>query len=173
MNLSLANDGIYFINTYSKGNTTLGRSLSNFAHSPFTHPKLGSFQSIEGAWYYIITGKLHEQLRNIHGSKAKIEGRKLIPESWANEEPVDLSDRFKKLIIECIQCKLRENTDILLALISNDLPLEHFYVNDEIITNKKQFKWALNEMERIRKVTQEWYIKKHGQLPNVPLQFIK
>jgi hypothetical protein len=171
MNLIAANDGYQFINTYSKSKTTLGRALSNFAHSPFTHPKLGSFQSIEGAWYYLFTGKLHDELRLLHGARAKIEGRKKIPPEWA-EENIELSDRFKKQIIECIQCKLRQNRDILMALISTDLPLEHFYVYDEIISNKKQYAWALVEMDRIRKITQKWYVEKYGQLPNIPIRFI-
>lgn len=35
------NDGITHINLYSKSRTVLGRQLSNFAHSPFKHPKYG------------------------------------------------------------------------------------------------------------------------------------
>lgn len=40
-------DGIDHINIYSKGKTTLGRMLSNFACTPFTHPEDGKFASIE------------------------------------------------------------------------------------------------------------------------------
>jgi hypothetical protein len=171
MNLIASNDGIEFINTYSKGKTTLSRDLSNFANSPFTHPKLGYFQSVEAAWYYIYTGCLHDNLRKIHGSKAKIEGRKKIPPEWKNEV-IQLTDEFKEKILECIQCKLRQNKHILMALIATDLPLVHFYANGNRIQNKPEYNWALIEMDRIRKVTQKWYIQKYGALPNIPLVFI-
>ena len=53
------NDGIDHINTYSKGKTELGKLLTNFAHTPFVHPKYGEFQSVEGFWYFKKTGYSH------------------------------------------------------------------------------------------------------------------
>jgi hypothetical protein len=171
MTLISANDGVTFINVYSKSTNTLGRDLSNFANTPFTHPQLGYFQSIEAAWYYLFTGKLHEKLRYLHGAKAKIEGRKKIPPEW-KEIDIELSDIFKQQILECIQCKLKEHTDILLKLISTDLPLEHFYVYSDVIYNMKEYHWLLDEINRIRSLTKPWYIKKYGDLPTIELKFI-
>jgi len=167
--LNILNDGILFINVYSKGQTTLGQNLSNFAHTPFTHPSLGNFNSIEGAFYYFLTGKIHEQLRLLSGGAAKKEGRRVIPKEWL-EESTPISDRFKQFILECIQCKLRTHKQILMQLISTDLPLEHFYVQGEHIVNKEEYRWILDEIDRIRTVTKEWYINKYGALPNIPLK---
>jgi hypothetical protein len=55
-------DGIDHINIYSRGKTEVGRQLSNFAHTPFTHKDYGYFNSVEGLWYYLITGCKHENL---------------------------------------------------------------------------------------------------------------
>lgn len=38
-------DGVDHINIYSRGRTPLGQALSNFAHTPFEHPKDGKFAS--------------------------------------------------------------------------------------------------------------------------------
>ena len=51
-------DGIDHINIYSKGYTKLGRLLSNFTKSEFTHPIYGHFMSVEGFWYYIKLEKI-------------------------------------------------------------------------------------------------------------------
>jgi len=50
-------DGVTHINIYSKGKTKLGRLLTNFAHTPFTHAEYGQFASVEGFWYWIRDGK--------------------------------------------------------------------------------------------------------------------
>lgn len=170
MSLNVANDGVKFINVYSQAKTQLGRDLSNFARTPFVHEKYGKFQSIEGCYYYFLTGRMFENLRNLSGSQAKKEGSKLIPKEWRNENTI--SEDFKDIIRECIQCKFRQNKDILLALISTSLPLEHFYVVGFKIQNKPQHKWILDEINRIRQVTQKWYIKKYGKLPQIELIFL-
>ena len=49
-------DGIDHINVYSRGKTALGRQLSNFASTPFKHPTDGDFLTVEGWWYWTMTG---------------------------------------------------------------------------------------------------------------------
>ena len=45
-------DGVHHLNVYTKAVTVLGRWLSNFTHSPFTHPEYGGkFESMEGFYY--------------------------------------------------------------------------------------------------------------------------
>jgi hypothetical protein len=66
-------DGIGHINVYSKAKTKLGRELSNFSFSPFTHPEDGKFNSIEGYWYWL--GCKQEKLRKVWGYAAKRLGR--------------------------------------------------------------------------------------------------
>jgi hypothetical protein len=47
MDIKPSEDGVTHINVYSRGNTELGRLLSNFAHTPFSHPEFGEFASVE------------------------------------------------------------------------------------------------------------------------------
>jgi hypothetical protein len=53
MDIKPSEDGVTHINVYSRGNTELGRLLSNFAHTPFSHPEFGEFASVEGFWYWL------------------------------------------------------------------------------------------------------------------------
>lgn len=177
MILKYENDGIDHINTYSKGKTTLGRQLTNFAHSPFIHPKHGKFESMEGYWYFIKTGKCFPEFKKVHGFKAKQLGRKLAPEADQYDN-VNISDYFKNEILEGLRLKFRQNKDILLALISTDLPLAHYYVGGNHITGYNiqqlpEYNWIIEEIERIREVTKIWYIEKYGKLPNIPIQFLE
>lgn len=66
-------DGKDFINIYSKGKTSIGQWLSNFAHTPFKCEH-GIFASIESYWYWL--GCEDDDLRNLYGWQAKTEGRK-------------------------------------------------------------------------------------------------
>lgn len=112
-------DGITHINVYSKGRTELGRLLSNFADTPFRHPVHGWFRTVEGFWYWLKTGMIYEQLRDMEGWEAKMLGRK-----WAVVE----TDNFDTKIKTAIRCKLIQHPAILCALIDNELPLAHYYV---------------------------------------------
>lgn len=169
-------DGIEFINVYSMGRTVLGRKLSNFAYTPFDHPVHGHFDSIEGAWYYFCSGKKFEKLRYLSGNAAKTEGRKSIPREWKNED-LTSSLFFKNAILDCLRCKFRTHTDILDVLISTDLPLVHYYMTKnntvKITSSVNKHSWVLDEIDSIRKKTQEWYIKKNGVLKKKKLDLIK
>ena len=48
-------DGRTHVNVYSRGRTSLGRDLSNFAHLPFELDGL-AFASVEGFWFWLVTG---------------------------------------------------------------------------------------------------------------------
>lgn len=119
MQISDKTDGVNHINAYSKGRTELGRMLSNFEHSPFTHSELGEFQSMEGFWYYISTGMKHEELRELFGYEAKQLGSTLSAVYNAD---------FERLIYEGLEAKLTQNEHILDACRENDLPYYHYYV---------------------------------------------
>lgn len=154
------NDGIDHINVYSKGETKLGKLLSNFAHTPFKHPKYGFFESVEGFWYFKKTGAIYTELKHLHGYKAKQVGKKLCPLSDAQDD-IGLTDEFKEDILEAIRLKLRQNTYIVKMMIDCDLPFEHYYSYGNKIQKLPEYRWIIDELERIRKVSKEWYIKKH------------
>jgi hypothetical protein len=112
-------DGVDHINVYSKGATELGRLLSNFADTPFEHPEHGWFRTVEGFWYWLKTGMIHNELREVYGWQAKELGRK-----W----PVVETDNFDENIKVALRCKLIQHPEILCMLIDNELPLTHYYV---------------------------------------------
>lgn len=140
-------DGVTHINVYSKGKTELGRLLTNFAETPFVHKDFGNFKSVEGLWYFLKTGQMYEELKEMNGKQAKSFGRKKMPR--IKEE---ISEEFKENILEGIRSKLRQNKYILKMLIESDLPLSHYYVIGSIVKPLPEYDWILEEIERIRKV---------------------
>ena len=121
MELKPENDGIHFINVYSKGKTKIGRFLSNFAYSPIT-TKDGDFNSIEAYWYWLSSNHDNkDQLRSTWGFNAKNKGRELRGKDWSYDE------NFKNSIKEAITIKLTKYPDALKVLKEINLPLVHFY----------------------------------------------
>ncbi|MND53817.1 hypothetical protein D3C80_448650 [compost metagenome] len=119
-------DGITHVNVYSRGATSLGRRLTNFAETPFVHPTDGPFQSVEGYWYWLKTGQMHDDLRQVSGWYAKKLGRK---------KPLVPCPPFDGKIKVAIRAKLIAHPDILRDLIDNELPLTHYYVYHESVIN--------------------------------------
>src|SRR5690606_38009971 len=70
-------DGVDHINIWTRAKTPLGRMLSNLSPLHLIHPKYGRFDTAEGLWYYLSTGKIYEQLRDLNGFEAKKLGRTL------------------------------------------------------------------------------------------------
>lgn len=169
-NISPHKDGIDHINIYSKGKTEVGKKLSNFAYSPFTHKRHGSFKSVEGLWYYLITGSKHEELRELYGFKAKKVGReKVNSENWDNL--VDANNPvFKEDIKEGIRQKLRENKELLKMLCATrGKPLYHYYSYE----SKKKFdKDGLPEYT-IREAGHEWVVGEISRLRDISLSYIE
>jgi len=151
-------DGVTHINIYTKGKTKLGRDLTNLSRHGFEMKSYGSFECVEGFWYYYLTGCKHEEFRKYNGFTAKTEGQKL------REDRIDkdgLAEPDKEVIREAIRCKLRQNLDILEELIESELPLTHYYYYGEEsnckIVRLHQYDWIVQEIERIRKVCKLYY----------------
>lgn len=139
-------DGIDHINVWSKGRTELGRQLSNFAHTPFKHPVHGSFASMEAFWYWLGSGKKHDELRRLHGISAKNVGVKLLMAAIPEDE-------FQKGICEGIRCKLAQNAGLRLQFAESTLPFRHYFVygqKGEVIVEKAKHKWQMDFLEKLR-----------------------
>lgn len=117
--LKASGDGSTHINVYSLGATELGRKLTNFAKTPFTHPVYGKFESMEGYWHYLSTGMIHNLLKSKYGNEAKVSARRLA-KVWYPE--------FESEIIQGLHCKLSQNPDIYTMLMQSTLPLTHYYI---------------------------------------------
>lgn len=159
MTYKVSEDGITHINCYSKGLTELGRLLTNFAHTPFEHTKYGHFESVEGLWYFLKTGRLYDKFRTLHGHQAKKVGQKLVPKVDAQDK-IEIPQEFKEDILEGIRCKLRQNKDILAMMVDTDLPFAHYYYYGDPTQNPPiktlpEYNWIMDELERIRTVTIE------------------
>lgn len=146
-------DGVTHINCYSKANTELGRQLSNFAHTPFQHPRYGHFASVEGFWYWAASGgptnpdKNHNQhLRRLYGASAKSAGMKCLTVPMKDYD-------FQSLIKEAMRCKIEQNHELREALRKSTLPLRHYFVvgrNNDIVVEKDKHFWQMEWLEELR-----------------------
>lgn len=142
----LTKDGIDHINIYSKGETELGRLLSNFAHTPFVC-KDGRFASLEGYWYWLSVSPNNprrDELRRLWGFQAKKLGRDLRGRDWNEDE------EFRLSICEAIVCKVEQNRLIEDLLKASQLPFEHYYIMDGNVVPVKGADWLINFIANYR-----------------------
>jgi hypothetical protein len=135
-------DGKKFINIYSKGRTKLGKMLSHFYHSPFEHPTLKHFNSMEGFWHYVGGDVKDERLRTVPGWQAKKIGKDITKSYKAD---------FQKLIMEGNRCKIEANEELKKLFIESTLPFVHYYVADNgWIVKPKAQEWLCHGFETLR-----------------------
>lgn len=164
-------EGITHINVYTKSKFSLGKGLSNLANIGFDIDEQ-HFQSLEGFWYWNITGKRYDSFKNMTGFEAKKKGLELCEEGSAVTNSDDPA--FQEEIKRAIRAKIKQNPELLTELIKSTLPLKHYYYHQGTknilafkITDKSKYQWQLDEMERIRELCQK---KMHevGQLSSYP-----
>jgi hypothetical protein len=153
-------DGVEFINIWINGKTELGQYLSHFYKSPFIHPVLGPFNSMEGFWHYIRNGAKDDSLRTLSGMAAKNHGKRLECQYVAN---------FQEIITAANFYKIEQNLMIKNLLVESDLPFMHYYLFtpvkadhstvEPIVINISNNAWLIDSFEEIRKMFQ------HGQRP--------
>ena len=156
-------DGTTHINIYSKGQTELGRMLSNFYHSPFNHPTYGNFHSVEGFYYYLQIRMVAEEFDAIWVYK-EIDKLKTLSNYDAKKKGQDIKsifdedmyfqidfNKFKKEIKKAIEMKLEQNENIKTKLIESTLPLDHYYVYGDKKVELPQFKYITEYIELLRK----------------------
>lgn len=132
-------DGIDFINIYSKGQTEIGRALSNFYTCPFNHPKYGQFNTIEGLWFYILSG--NERLRFLEGYECKMVGKTL--------ENSDYPETFIEDITTGLDLKFINSGYIRNYFANNKpLPLKHFYVKNGQIISLERHNWLVDYWQK-------------------------
>lgn len=150
-------DGIDHINVYSRGNTQLGRRLSNFAYVSFNHPYFGNFSSMEGFWYYIRNGCVDEELRNLSGLSAKRRGR---------DTPGKYQPHFRDDVIGAIYQKITQNDHLREDFVTSTLPFAHYYMMEQGENNFEQRSgnggdWTVDGLEIMRREM------KDGKVPAV------
>lgn len=156
-------DGITHIDIHSMGGTELGKLLSHFAHTPFTHPYFGPFYSMEGFWYYARCGfneTLAYKLRYLSGFRAKKVGK---------EFKMIKYDEFQQDIIAANYQKIIQNDRICDLMIASELPFDHYYTFSEggRVVTPKEAGWLIQGFEDIRMALKE------GVVPSVWLEVEK
>lgn len=140
------NDGVDHINIYSQSSNDLGKLLSHFTHTPFTHPYLGPFYSMEGFWYFMRNGQVDDSLRYLSGNRAKIKGREMQPKWYAE---------FREDILAANYIKVIENPKIHDLLKASKLPFDHYYLfrarsGAQVVINARDSDWLVDGWEAIR-----------------------
>lgn len=155
-------DGVTYINIYSRGMTPLGRKLSHFPRTPFTHPVFGPFASMEGFWYY-MRAQTHlqpagfgDQLRTLVGRDAKFYGRTL-PSGWY--------DDFQEDILAANWQKIIQNPEIADMLVESSLPFKHFYIfgPKRLVIIPPRFEWLMDGFDEIRTALKEGRASVHWE----------
>lgn len=142
-------EGVDHINIYSKSKLPLGRALSNFFHSVFIHPDYGTFHSIEGFYYYFLTGELYPELKEMYGYEAKKFGQ-------SKEKVAKVDRKFKERIQKAITIKIIQNDYIQKLLVASTLPLVHYYYYGDILQEvkiydlSKEHDYMVHAIEEIR-----------------------
>lgn len=154
LGFSTATDGVDHINIHSVGKTELGRLLSHFAHTPFTHPFFGPFYSMEGFWYFARSGFTEDRLRYLSGFRAKQAGRDLKYKYY---------DEFKEDIIAANYQKIIQHERIRELMVASELPFDHYYTfgPNSVHVTPKESEWLIKGFEDIRLALKE------GTVPSV------
>lgn len=116
---NIGEDGVTHINVYSRGKTLTGRFLSNWARSRFALLDHGTFDSVEGYWYWL--GTRDERLRSMHGYAAKQLGKSLERTHVLDEH------EFRARICAAIDAKLAQRPDMCARIAETTLPYTHYY----------------------------------------------
>lgn len=141
-------DGTVHINIYSKGETKLGRDLSNFAALSIKTPLDGTFSSLEGYWYWLSISPARverEKLRYLAGHEAKSLGRTLRGFDYS-ADPL-----FKLKIVHAMVGKLIMHPALFEDFKVSTLPFRHYYVygGDKRI-EPENGQWVVTVWEMLR-----------------------
>ena len=105
--------------------------MSNFSVTPFEIKGKGYFKTVEGFWYWTLTGR--DELRNMMGWQAKQQGslyRCFRTHPTTNE------------LKEAYSAKLLAHPHIKDMLSANNLPLKHYYVYNAKVIEPKEWLWT-------------------------------
>lgn len=145
--MSPETDGINHINIYSKGRTELGRFLSHFAYHPVATYEHGTFDSLEGYWFWLKYRD--DALRELSGYQAKNHGSMLAKTHVPVLSPDD--DTFRRDILFATTQKLNTMPDILkLRLAHSKLPLIHAYEHQGKYSFQNSMDFIIVHINRLR-----------------------
>ena len=112
-----SDDGVTHINIHSEGKTELGRRLDNLSKEPFKHPDYGSFNSVEGLYWYLVTNREVEEFRHLFGHAVRKASIAYM------DEPRHTNGRLVEEATRASQYKVLSNDSLKTLLIESTLPL--------------------------------------------------
>lgn len=145
MRYKVERDGVDHINAYSQGRTELGLLLSNFAHTPIDTED-GHFESVEGYWYWLLVSPTmpgRDDLRSMHGFKAKARGRELRASDYPRMDFME----FRRKICAALDAKIEGTPRLKQLLRENELPIVHYYVYNSRVKFPDEGGWIWDHYE--------------------------
>lgn len=111
------NDGVDHINVSQHGKTQLGMMLDNLADVQFTHPDYGRFRTVEGFYWWLVSGKKVQEFRDCDGRDALEMGKRF------HNDPHHLSGRLFNQVANAIYLKVMQNPGLKRMLRESTLPI--------------------------------------------------
>lgn len=159
--LSPLDDGVTHINVYSKGETKLGRFLTNM--SDFEVSTIhGDFSSMEGYWHWLVMFCIKPDFDPKHYQKlncfeAKKKG-KVIVESVPGlfEKTIEVKNDpiFRRMILYAITNKIQDTPGMIELVKTNILPYHHYYYygpKDKCkIHYQHHYTWITDYLDRVK-----------------------
>ena len=152
-------DGINHINVYSRGKTEIGRFLSNMAHTPFEYQRFESqrfdLKNVESFWYYAkLEWTCDPRLENIfekNAFEAKKLGKLIEKDHEREFEHIVWDEQeFRRSILDCIRVKIESYPEMKDSILENDLPLNHYYVNQSGgVVRLPKYNWLITGIENL------------------------
>ena len=159
-------DGVTFINIYSKGFTPIGRKLSNlYVSKPFQWNGI-PVSTIEALWYWTkLSTKISVEdlvtLRRIftlNGFEAKKLGQQIQRKYDWTDAPDYMTEEFKTVIIEAIKLKINSDKELKQEFVFSVLPFKHYYVSHMGEHHLPEFDWMIKAISDYRYELQVQYI---------------
>lgn len=149
-------DGIDHINIYSRGETELGRFLTNVHVMPL-RLKEGVFSSIESYWFWLLTG--NDKLKLLNPYEARDIGKSSVRTNshlYIDSNGM-YNKRFQRKIMRAIKRKIDSSPEHKEMLIESTLPFKHYYVYGDKwrpgkskIYDMIEFEWIINFIDFYR-----------------------
>ncbi len=152
-------DGVKFINIYSKGKTNLGQQLTNLHEFEFRFDNI-TFNSVEQAWHFYKFAGQPEIANKILAISNPFECLKFAKANKTDgSTETALSFGFKLLMEDVIRTRIECDENLTNMLRNSWLPFEHYYAyGTKVHDQRDKYEWLIQIFEKIRNELQFKYL---------------
>lgn len=140
--IEVHNDGVDHIRISPSAKTLLGRLLANEAYTPFRHPVLGTFASLEAFWAYVRSGGEISWVRSLIGHQAR--------QATVQTAKVRRLN-FREMICEGLELKIDQKEELKQLISANKLPFFRYELLDGEPVVETTQPWFLSHLKKIAK----------------------